>query len=460
MGTWGSGPFENDAAGDFLAEAQGSPSRTLAKVLRHLARAPADTYLEIDDTGAGWAACELVALAFGQGDTASLDGHLLDVVAKLAPKEEHRRLALEVLPRIADPATSELADLWHEGEDGALFDAAIADLRKRLEAASAGPREVPKPKPGDVIALRTGGPLREAGGGQQEALAPAAAPSPELVIVQVVGSSEVAVFEGTFADEAAALAAVKGHPARRVPAAVNKILRRGQVLANVPLRKELRGKKAYADECGAIEEYALSTASGGGVRIVSYEEVREHELFLMHDEDAIRAVALGSRPPARVRSPDAREAALHADHAAAWAARREVTTPGPFGDLVYLEALLGWIADTGLHNAVQSLCMVADGQTGYGRPSEDAERRSYAFAGLVALWRGTWPAEHWPTALAGRLPAPPTAADLAKALRAARTLADRVITRDAELRLIWDGAPDGGAGLRGWVASLKEALGA
>jgi hypothetical protein len=33
-----------------------------------------------------------------------------------------------------------------------------------------------------------------------------------------------------------------------------------------------------------------------------------------------------------------------------------------------------------------------------------------------------------------------------------------VLTRDAELRLIWDGAPDKGAELRRFVASLQTAL--
>jgi cytochrome P450 len=43
--------------------------------------------------------------------------------------------------RIADLAHSELAGLWHEGSDGPRFDAAMAELRARLEAAIAGRRE-------------------------------------------------------------------------------------------------------------------------------------------------------------------------------------------------------------------------------------------------------------------------------------------------------------------------------
>ena len=77
---------------------------------------------------------------------------------------------------------------------------------------------------------------------------------------------------------------------------------------------------------------------------------------------------------------------------------------------------------------------------------------------LVALWHGGWKSSRWPSALAGRLPPPPDAQLLQQALTAAQVLASRVITRDAELRLIWDGAPDSGAELREWVASLEAAL--
>jgi hypothetical protein len=105
---WGSGPFANDAAADFLDELQQSPSRGVAKTLSAIAGRPHGSYLDIDDGAPGWAACELVALAFGRGETATLDDSVLDLLAKLKPKEERRQLALHVLPRIRDRATSEL----------------------------------------------------------------------------------------------------------------------------------------------------------------------------------------------------------------------------------------------------------------------------------------------------------------------------------------------------------------
>jgi len=440
MGTWGPGPFDNDAAADFIDELQASSSRLVAKTLRAIAGAPVGKYIDVDEGGAGWAACEMVAIAFGHGGTAVLDDNILDLAAKLRPKEEQRLLALEALQRIADRANSELAGLWHEGSDGAQFDAALESLRSRLQAASEGPRQLSKPKMGDVIALQ------------------AAPPSAELVVLQAVGPGEIAVFDGTCPDSKAALEYVKSRPARRVPCSVSKLLRRGALLGNVPLRKDLRAKKLYACEAGAIERYVLMTAGGGGVRGVSYEEAHNADAHRYFDEDAVRAVALGMQPVERVRSPDEREAELRTRNANKWAARRDATTPSPFGDVAHLERLLEWIAQYGIDNAVQRFHDVAIGKQGYGRPNEDAERRSYVFAGLVALWRGTWPGNMWPAELVGRLPTIPDNKLMFVALSSARILAANVLTRDAELRMMWDGAPDNGAELRKFVGSLQTAL--
>jgi hypothetical protein len=438
MGAWGPGPFDNDAAAELLDRLRASPARILTKVLREIARTPSGKYIDIDDGGAGWAACAIVALSFGYGD--SDDDQLLDLAGKLKAQEEQRTLALDVLKRIADRTNSELAALWHEGPDGERFDADLQHLRSRLQAASAGPRELAKPKAGDLIAL------------------PASSSATELVLVQVVNSGEVAIFEGICADAGAALQFVKGRPARRVPTSVHKLLRRGRVLGNVALRKDLKGRKLYAGESGAIDRYILMAAKAGGVRAVPYAEARDYDEHRHYDAGAIIAIAAGAEPVARVRSPDEREAALCARYAETWAARRHATTPGPFGDITLLERWLEWVEQYGIDNAVRRHHAVATGMQGYGRPREESERRDYAFAGVVALWRERWPRELWPAGLAGRLPAAPAGDLMFTALSAARTLAGRVLTRDAELRLIWEGAPDKGAELRSLVAALQTAL--
>jgi hypothetical protein len=139
MGTWGSGPFDNDSAADFLDRLTQEPSWGVVEALREIAKLPTGAYIEVDEGQQAWAACELVALAFGHGDATAVRKIVRDSAEKLAPNEQQRRLALEALSRIADPKMSELAALWHEGSDGSQFDASVAHLRARLEAASLRP---------------------------------------------------------------------------------------------------------------------------------------------------------------------------------------------------------------------------------------------------------------------------------------------------------------------------------
>jgi len=437
VGAWGPGPFDNDAAADFLQEAAGSIARAVVRALRAIVRAPAGREIDVDDGGAGWAACELIAIAYGHPATGDLDGGILDAASRLKPKEEHRLLAIEALPRIADPATSEIAGLSHEGNDGsgAVFDAAIAGLKARLAAAAAGRREVPRARKGDIYAIPT---------------APGAT---DVFVVQMVGPREAAVFSGIFPDDAAALAAVPDCLARRVSTDVHKLPGRGRLLANRPLRKDLRGIKLYASETGDLEHYALSRATGGGLSIVSYEKARQYDLLWGHSQKAMLAVARGKQPIARVRSTDEREAELRAWHGKEWEACRKATTPGPFGDVEELTKTLDWIDEYGIKNWIEVSHRIASGTQG-GRK----DRKDYAFAALVAIWRGTLPRKLWPDELKPRLPPPPGKAALATALRAARVLVGKILALDSELRQIWDSGPDRGAELRKWVARLQRAL--
>ena len=132
MGTWDSGPFDNDATADFLAETAGSPG-ALEKILRTCAETPSDGYLDVDDGQPAIAVCELVALAFGYGNLDTAPSKVRAIVRKLGPNEELRRLAIRALHRIRAPR-SEIASLWaHEPA----FDARLADLLGRLTEAGA-----------------------------------------------------------------------------------------------------------------------------------------------------------------------------------------------------------------------------------------------------------------------------------------------------------------------------------
>src|SRR4029079_546266 len=119
--------------------------------------------------------------------------------------------------------------------------------------------------------------------------------------------------------------AMKSRAARRVPAPVNKLLGRGRIIGNMSVRKDLKGKKPYAGEIGAVSEYVLASANARGAQVVSYDEVRDCDVLRPYGENDLRAVALGTSPVERVRSPDQREAEIAARNASKWAARREST---------------------------------------------------------------------------------------------------------------------------------------
>lgn len=418
MGTWGSGPFDHDAAGDLLVELrEGGAARGLGRALRAVARAKPGAYLDVDDGGAAWAAAELVALSFGQEGSRPIDDSVFECLERLKPSESQRRLALEALPRLLDRDHSELAQLWHEGEDGPSWDAELEALGARLEAAAAGPRPRPRLVAGDLVLVPTDGGAH--------------------ALVHVVGAREVAVYEGLVADEDEARRAVGARPARRLPSSVPSLMRSGRPIGPAKLPKALAGRCWYGVEAGAIDDYLLMTASGGGARPADYAEASAVERLRGCDVDALVAAAEGRLPIERVRSPDVREAELRSENAAAWEGRRQSSHPGPFGDLEALGGLLDWIEAFGIENAIARMEDTAAGRIGYGRPSEPSERRPWAFVGLVAHWRGHPERAPWPDALAGRLPPAPSEPWLARAVAAARQLVAQVETRDAALRLIW-----------------------
>ncbi len=110
MGTWGSGPFENDAAGDLLVSVRAGEF-DITDFTGHVD----DEYVEVDDSQAALAVAEIVAVAHGLLPAPpELEG--IDAVAyteSLTP--EQREWILATLERtVADPETSELYELWAE----------------------------------------------------------------------------------------------------------------------------------------------------------------------------------------------------------------------------------------------------------------------------------------------------------------------------------------------------------
>lgn len=131
MGTWDVGPFDNDAAADFLADSGSSP-RAIARALSRCANAAASDYLDVDDGQAAIAAAELVSLGLGFGNLDTASPQVRDAARQLGPHEDLRLLAIKAIPRIRDRNHSEVAQLWAHDPN---HDASLLGLFARLIAA-------------------------------------------------------------------------------------------------------------------------------------------------------------------------------------------------------------------------------------------------------------------------------------------------------------------------------------
>lgn len=137
MGAWGSGPFENDDACDWLDElADGG----VAALREALALADDAEYLEAPDGSVVVAAAEVVArMAAAASDDepeeADADAELPDEVTAFLASSGPPATTLIAAARAAlDRVTaddSELRELWQDAEGGA-WQAAIDDLKRRL----------------------------------------------------------------------------------------------------------------------------------------------------------------------------------------------------------------------------------------------------------------------------------------------------------------------------------------
>lgn len=129
MGAWGREPFENDGAHDWVFERNAAPDDSTA------CRAAFETvvddadYLEVDAGQAVIAAAALMA--------AGLDGDTSQTPPELnwrgdPPSSLDRALAVKALNRVLMAPTSEIAELWDETAEGALWRVGVAALRARL----------------------------------------------------------------------------------------------------------------------------------------------------------------------------------------------------------------------------------------------------------------------------------------------------------------------------------------
>ncbi|MBS2033228.1 MAG: DUF4259 domain-containing protein [Deltaproteobacteria bacterium] len=137
MGTWGRGPFENDAAGDFADTLARGGLNKIRKALR-------SSSTDADDCAEAVAAAACVAAARGQA--------VAGFPEELAPRlpawnkqlvDDDVRLAKQRLAQLAKD--SELAELWR-ASDAAGWARALGELRAQLDRAPKPLVRAPKPR--------------------------------------------------------------------------------------------------------------------------------------------------------------------------------------------------------------------------------------------------------------------------------------------------------------------------
>jgi hypothetical protein len=150
MGAWGPGPFENDAALDWVILLKKSEDGAFP--LGVLRRLDAGDRIGVREQEEGIAAAEAVAASRGW-PAESLPAGLENWLARTggAADTAAAQLALQVIGKI-EGDNSELGSLWDE-VDGTPWRESLADLRERLEAS---PREVVSVPPPAEVPIRVG----------------------------------------------------------------------------------------------------------------------------------------------------------------------------------------------------------------------------------------------------------------------------------------------------------------
>jgi len=141
MGAWGTGPFENDCALDWVLDFEDAGVPLIKSTFQNVAAAHADGYIEVDEGAAAIAAGEVIAAAHGHPMAAAdEDSVFLRVLtarsSEVAADASLPGAALKALTLATeDPEKSENVELWADADpsDNAAFLAGVADLCARLE---------------------------------------------------------------------------------------------------------------------------------------------------------------------------------------------------------------------------------------------------------------------------------------------------------------------------------------
>lgn len=130
MSAWGTGPFENDSAGDFArAVLDGGSLAVIEDALDHVLEAD-DEDLEAPAAEEAIAAAAILArLKDGAPLAANIEAWIAQEQPAASPQLAAK--ARDALRRVMT-APSELLELWQDSDDFAAFETGIAALRKRL----------------------------------------------------------------------------------------------------------------------------------------------------------------------------------------------------------------------------------------------------------------------------------------------------------------------------------------
>jgi uncharacterized protein DUF4259 len=135
MGAWAIGPFDNDAAADWVGGLAAAIPNTFVSTFRPVIAIEFDLYLEEPEASEAIAAAEVVAAMRGYPGDA-----VRDRPEVLAWAEQHVEWAstdlvdeaVSAVERVQ--AASELRDLWAESEDFESWVAGLDDLLSRLRS--------------------------------------------------------------------------------------------------------------------------------------------------------------------------------------------------------------------------------------------------------------------------------------------------------------------------------------
>jgi len=129
VGAWGTGPFDNDDAADWVYELE--ESERISAVLAALEPIGPEGYLEAPTCSIALAAAEVVA-ALNSQPLAALPPEVVAWVRKnpVEVTDELLGLALMAIHRIE--TKSELKELWDESADADSWSRTVEDLKRRL----------------------------------------------------------------------------------------------------------------------------------------------------------------------------------------------------------------------------------------------------------------------------------------------------------------------------------------